>query len=580
MPRVRKVFTKRVFRGNRHSNSRSVLSSSLPEKDTNVDVNKSEVRSNSSKLKQLYVLDEKGYEMFEDSDSCNVIVDLSLLSNLIQSFAACKHCTSSNTVCIKEESTKRKGLATNISVYCSNCNENLSTMTSKIGKHRLYEINTRFVYGIRCIGKGQSAGKTLCAVMNLPPPPTTFKKHSDVILNATAFVSDISMMKAANEAVRENSGSINITAAFDGTWQKRGHTSLNGVVTVTSFETGKVLDVECLTKYCQGCTLNKMFEGKHEEQCVTNYSGSSGGMEVIGVEKLFQRSFEKTGVRYVKYLGDGDSKAFDNISNKKPYGNDVQIEKLECIGHVQKRVGARLRRLKNQHKKLSDGKTLSGRGRLTDSEIDLIQTYYGLAIRRNTGDSEKMKRAIWAIYFHKLSTDDSPQHGLCPTDAGTWCGYNKALLTNETYSHKHSLPKSVMEAIKPIFRDLSDDRLLQKCTHGKTQNPNESLNHVIWSRIPKDVFVGLRTLKLGVFDAALTFNEGAFARAIVLKELSIDPGKNTVSALRKIDELRMKKAEREAEMMTKEARTHRRNEKRKMEENENESEVLYCAGGF
>lgn len=81
---------------------------------------------------------------------------------------------------------------------------------------------------------------------------------------------------------------------------------------------------------------------------------------------------------------------------KKPYGSDVTIQKLECIGHVQKRMGSRLRRLNNKMKgiKLADGKVLGGKGRLTDVEIDKLQNYYSLAIRRNAGDVEKMCKEV------------------------------------------------------------------------------------------------------------------------------------------------------------------------------------------
>ncbi|GFW83611.1 uncharacterized protein TNCV_2204601 [Trichonephila clavipes] len=93
-----------------------------------------------------------------------------------------------------------------------------------------------------------------------------------------------------------------------------------------------------------------------------------------------------------------------------------------------KEDGARLRALKNNLKstKLSDNKPISGRGRLTDAEILLLQKYYGLAIRRNVGKSvADMSKSIWAIYFHKLSTDENPQHALCPMGEESWCGYNK-----------------------------------------------------------------------------------------------------------------------------------------------------------
>lgn len=43
-----------------------------------------------------------------------------------------------------------------------------------------------------------------------------------------------------------------VAAAFDGSQQNRGHSSLNGVVTGASLEKGKVIDVECLKKFYQG----------------------------------------------------------------------------------------------------------------------------------------------------------------------------------------------------------------------------------------------------------------------------------------------------------------------------------------
>ncbi|GFS48717.1 uncharacterized protein TNCV_3444411 [Trichonephila clavipes] len=90
-----------------------------------------------------------------------------------------------------------------------------------------------------------------------------------------------------------------------------------------------------------------------------------------------------------------------------------------------------------------------------------------------------MQQAIWAIFLHKLSTDEKPQHGFCPSDSDTWCKFKKAELLGETYYHKNSLPVDVVEAMRPVFRDLANPELLKKCLHGGTQNPNESVNNVI-----------------------------------------------------------------------------------------------------
>ncbi|GFX75723.1 uncharacterized protein TNCV_2082341 [Trichonephila clavipes] len=197
--------------------------------------------------------------------------------------------------------------------------------------------------------------------------------------------------------------------------------------------------------------------------------------------------------------GDGDSKAFTSIVENKVYGDHCSVEKLECIGHVMKRMGTRLRRLKTKMRgqKLSDGKPLCGRNRLTEAEIDRLQAYYGLAIRRNLSSVKDMQQAIWAIFLHKLSTDEKTQHGFCPSDSDTWCKFKKAELLGETYHHKNSLPVDVVEAMRPAFRDLANPELLKKCLHGGTQNPKESVNNVIWSRVPKKTFVQLEVLSLG-----------------------------------------------------------------------------------
>lgn len=232
-------------------------------------------------------------------------------------------------------------------------------------------------------------------------------------------------------------------------------------------------------------------------------------------------------------MGDGDSSAFATVEKAKPYGPDIEIVKKECIGHVQKRMGSRLRRLKKKSgkTKLSDGKPIGGKGRLTNAAINDIQLYYGLAIRENCSVSVKaMHSAVWAEYFHLISTNEDPAHASCPKTPDTWCKYQKAVQNKEIYDHeKHNhVAPVVMEKIKQTFRDLADPSLLAKWLHGGTQNPSESLNHVIRSRIPKSTFVMRHTLELGVYDAVATYNEGNIAKCQVLSKLGILPGKNCV----------------------------------------------------
>lgn len=60
--------------------------------------------------------------------------------------------------------------------------------------------------------------------------------------------------------------------------------------------------------------------------------------------QVFNNSVNRN-VRYVKYLGDGDSHGFMKVMDSKPYGDEVSIEKLECVNHVKERMGTRLRLL-------------------------------------------------------------------------------------------------------------------------------------------------------------------------------------------------------------------------------------------
>jgi hypothetical protein len=46
-----------------------------------------------------------------------------------------------------------------------------------------------------------------------------------------------------------------------------------------------------------------------------------------------------------------------------------------------------------------------------------------------------------------------------------------------------------MDAIKPVLRDLAGVDRLKKCFHGKTHNPHECVNSVIWTGVSKTVFV-------------------------------------------------------------------------------------------
>ncbi|GFU11486.1 uncharacterized protein TNCV_4742271 [Trichonephila clavipes] len=129
---------------------------------------------------------------------------------------------------------------------------------------------------------------------------------------ATRETCEHSMAEAVREAVDENDGKRYLAVAVDGSWQKRGFSSKNGLVTVTSVDTGKVIDVEVFSKHC--ICPNKT---KHLQNCKRNFEGYSGKMEVAGALSIFQRSRSLYNVRYTKYLEMGTPKRLLLLSRTK-----------------------------------------------------------------------------------------------------------------------------------------------------------------------------------------------------------------------------------------------------------------------
>ena len=215
---------------------------------------------------------------------------------------------------------------------------------------KAYEVNYRAVYASRTVGIDHTGLETICGILNMPKPmtATNYNNISFVFRDAAKELAENSMKTAADQLrINKESDVIDIGVSVDGSWQRRGFSSLNGVVAAISIDNGKVIDVEPLSRYCRECAVNSRKikdEKTHIEQngCKINHVGSAPSMETEGVIRIFQRSIENRRGRYLSYYGDGDSKAFSSVEN---IYDDVTVVKYECVGHYQKRVGCRLRAL-------------------------------------------------------------------------------------------------------------------------------------------------------------------------------------------------------------------------------------------
>ena len=222
------------------------------------------------------------------------------------------------------------------------------------------------------------------------------------------------------------------------------------------------------------------------------------------------------GVKYTRYIGNGESALFKGFLKLNRY--DVHVQKLECYLHMKKRMGTRCRNLKQQTKGL--GGRNKNTVKLTDKVFNELQKYYGLAIIRHQDNFDKMYKEIWATLHHLSSTDENPTYGNCPADANSWCLYRRAEAEGMDVSKfKHdylSLDKDITKALEPIYTDWSSRELLERCKRGNTLNNTESYNG--WHFAPKHLHNGLKTIELANFLAVSMFKDGFCA---VLKMLQV-----------------------------------------------------------
>ena len=104
------------------------------------------------------------------------------------------------------------------------------------------------------------------------------------------------------------------------------------------------------------------------------------------------------------------------------------------------------------------------------------------------------------------------------------------------------MPPSFVENFAQFFDNLSSDKILSACKRGLTQNQNESINGILWSKCPKRLFCGKARLTISVCETITYYNEGALSRKIFMSELNLNSSVNTTLGLRKQNTTRIRHA--------------------------------------
>lgn len=191
-----------------------------------------------------------------------------------------------------------------------------------------------------------------------------------------------------------------------------------------------------------------------------------------------------------------------------------------------------------------------------------------------------------AILKHYSQLPGSSQHEDCPKGATSWCKYQADLARNDgkvTYvAVKNPLSTALYDVLLPTFNALSDVRLLSACTKCKDQNANESLHHVIWSKLPKDQNHSPAEVSFGINLAVMLFNDGHVSTMSALHHAgSLHVPQQSIRAWSSMDTSRVNQSIRYSNKDYKEKRKHKRKSKLKQLDAFQHSEgTMYKSGAF
>lgn len=272
-----------------------------------------------------------------------------------------------------------KGFCESMNLFCVSCAKTVKTVFSSsriesTSQRPPFHVNKKKLEFFVSLGLGHAGMEKMCMTMNIPVMSrATFSVHLD-LLSKESEVFCNEMLGVARTVVRETSVTINpeladepvieATVSYDGSWQRRGFSSNYGLGFVIEVLTGLVVDFVILSKLCVECEKSVSIMGrdtpefdywfsKHKPNCEKNYSGTSPAMERSAAEILWRRSVQNCGMKYTVMIGDGDTKTVNWLNNQEvPIYEGVVIQKLECVNHLDKRLGTAIRNLVSDRRKL------------------------------------------------------------------------------------------------------------------------------------------------------------------------------------------------------------------------------------
>ena len=281
----------------------------------------------------------------------------------------------------------REGLASILSCHCSTCGYTITLETAKKVRgprgYSRWECNLAAVWGQMVTGGGHSHLAETMSVLGVPVmTKSSFIQSERGIGEWWQKELEASMAEAGREEKRLaeeredfHEGVPAITVIVDGGWSKRSHkhsyNANSGVAIIVGKATGKLLYIGVRNKYCTACTQGIP---KENHTCYRNWDASSSQMKTDIMVEGFYQCERVHGVRYLCFIGDGDSSVYPTLIQSVP-GWGYAIKKLECANRACKCYRASLEKLAHEKPmyKGKGGLTLKMRRRLTSAARSAIR---------------------------------------------------------------------------------------------------------------------------------------------------------------------------------------------------------------
>ncbi|OXA44368.1 hypothetical protein Fcan01_20995 [Folsomia candida] len=237
-------------------------------------------------------------------------------------------------------SENRKGFLTTLSALCIRCKSTIAFDNDDGAK--CLAVNTASAWAGNTTGAGYTILKHIFTAMDVPTIAFNSyiehdKKLAEQIKNSWTLVENGQEEKGlAIELGQVDSDGTPWTWVYgDGQWSKRSYNhvglALSGSAVIIGGLSRKPLFIGVRNKSCIICSRNG---NKVHDGCFKNFKGSASEMETSIIREGFANSIEQHGLRYKKYIGDGDSSV--HVAIKDVYITEsyfTTVEKITCSIH-------------------------------------------------------------------------------------------------------------------------------------------------------------------------------------------------------------------------------------------------------